>query len=60
MGALNADAADGSTYLYGRRMYEARAEWETDLAVAAQSPESAAYATTWQAAQKGGVLSHFA
>jgi dihydrofolate reductase len=41
--ALNADAADVSTYLYGRRMYEAMAEWETDPAVAAQSPESAAY-----------------
>jgi dihydrofolate reductase len=50
--ALTADAADVSTYLYGRRMYEAMAGWETDPAVAAESPESAAYATTWQAAQK--------
>ncbi|WP_249123890.1 dihydrofolate reductase family protein [Saccharopolyspora erythraea] len=50
--ALNADAREVSTYLYGRRMYEAMAGWETDPAVAAQSPESAAFATTWQAAQK--------
>ncbi|MEU4422527.1 dihydrofolate reductase family protein [Actinoplanes sp. NPDC024001] len=50
--ALNADAAGVSTYLYGRRMYEAMAVWETDPEVAAQSPESAAYAGTWQAAQK--------
>ncbi|KXK58300.1 deaminase [Micromonospora rosaria] len=50
--ALNADAVTVSTYLYGRRMYEAMVGWETDPAVAAQSAESAAYATTWQAAQK--------
>ncbi|BCJ56999.1 dihydrofolate reductase family protein [Micromonospora endophytica] len=50
--ALNADAATVATYLYGRRMYEAMAGWETDPAYAAQSAESAAYATTWQAARK--------
>ncbi|MEV0618255.1 dihydrofolate reductase family protein [Nonomuraea sp. NPDC050404] len=50
--ALNADAGAVSTYLYGRRMYEAMAVWESDPAVAAQSPESAAFATTWQAARK--------
>jgi dihydrofolate reductase len=50
--ALNADAANVSAYLYGRRMYEAMAGWETDPEVAVQSPESAAYATTWQAAHK--------
>ncbi|MEV0901894.1 dihydrofolate reductase family protein [Actinoplanes sp. NPDC049802] len=50
--ALNADAATVSTYLYGRRMYEAMAGWETDPEVAGQSPESAAYASTWKAAQK--------
>ncbi|CAM02996.1 dihydrofolate reductase [Saccharopolyspora erythraea NRRL 2338] len=50
--ALNADAGEVSTYLYGRRMYEAMAGWETDPAVAAQSPESAAFAATWQAAHK--------
>jgi dihydrofolate reductase len=50
--ALNADAGEVSTYLYGRRMYEAMAGWETDPAVAAQSPESSAFAATWQAAQK--------
>lgn len=50
--ALTADVGAVSTYLYGRRMYEAMAGWETDPAFAAQSPESAAWATTWQAAQK--------
>lgn len=50
--ALTADAASVSTYLYGRRMYEAMAGWETDPAVAAQSPESAVFAETWKRAQK--------
>jgi dihydrofolate reductase len=50
--ALTADAAGVSTYLYGRRMYEAMAVWETDPAAAAQSPESATFASTWQAAKK--------
>ena len=52
MAALTADAAERSTYLYGRRMYETMAVWETDPAAAGQSPESAAFATTWQAADK--------
>ena len=50
--ALNADAANVSTYLYGRRMYEAMEGWETDPSVAEQSPESAVFAKTWQAAEK--------
>lgn len=50
--AINADLGAVSTYLYGRRMYETMAGWETDPAVAAQSPESAAFATVWQAAEK--------
>jgi dihydrofolate reductase len=50
--ALTADAANVSTYLYGRRMYEAMQGWETDPSVAAQSPESAVFAKTWQAADK--------
>lgn len=40
------------TYLYGRRMYEALAVWETDPALAAQSELRADYARAWQAADK--------
>lgn len=44
--------ASADTYLYGRRMYEALAVWETDPALAAHSEPMAAYARTWQAADK--------
>ena len=37
------------TYLYGRRMYETMAGWETDATLAAQS---ALFAEIWQAAEK--------
>jgi dihydrofolate reductase len=40
------------TYLYGRRMYETMAVWETDSALAAQSDLMADYANAWQAADK--------
>ena len=40
------------TYLYGRRMYETLAVWETDPALAAQSDLTADYASAWQAADK--------
>ena len=50
--ALTADSAAVSTYLYGRRMYAAMAGWETDPAVAAQSPESATFAEIWKKADK--------
>jgi dihydrofolate reductase len=40
------------TYLYGRRMYETLAVWETDSALAAHSDLMAAYAGAWQAADK--------
>jgi dihydrofolate reductase len=40
------------TYLYGRRMYETMAVWESEPALAAQSELTAAYATVWQAADK--------
>ncbi|KAA5828787.1 dihydrofolate reductase family protein [Saccharopolyspora hirsuta] len=50
--AINADMGEVSTYLYGRRIYEEMAGWETDPAFAAQTPESAVFAATWQAAQK--------
>jgi dihydrofolate reductase len=40
------------TYLYGRRMYETMAVWETDPALAAQSELMGAFAHVWQAANK--------
>jgi hypothetical protein len=52
MAALTADLAEVSTYLYGQRMYETMAVWETDSAAAEQSSESEVFAATWQAADK--------
>ena len=40
------------TYLYGRRLYELMAIWETDPAAAAQSPGAQEFAEIWQAADK--------
>ena len=40
------------TYLYGRRLYDTMAVWETDPALAAQSELMADFATVWQAADK--------
>ena len=40
------------TYLYGRRMYETLAVWETDSTLAARSDLAADYASAWQAADK--------
>jgi dihydrofolate reductase len=40
------------TYLYGRRMYETMALWETDVTLAARSDLTANYASAWQAAEK--------
>jgi dihydrofolate reductase len=40
------------TYLYGRRMYDTMAVWETDPALAAQSELTADYGSAWQAADK--------
>ncbi|MFB9237990.1 dihydrofolate reductase family protein [Plantactinospora siamensis] len=40
------------TFLYGRRLYESMAIWETDPALAAQSDLMADFAHTWQAASK--------
>jgi dihydrofolate reductase len=40
------------TYLYGRRMYETMAVWETDPAFAAQSELMGDFARVWQAANK--------
>jgi len=38
------------TFLYGRRLYEAMAVWETDAALAEQSDLRADFASAWQAA----------
>jgi dihydrofolate reductase len=40
------------TYLYGRRMYETMAGWETDPTLADQSPLMRDFAENWQAADK--------
>jgi dihydrofolate reductase len=40
------------TYLYGRRMYDTMAVWETDPALAAHSDLMRDFANAWQAADK--------
>ena len=40
------------TYLYGRRLYEAMAVWETQPDLASRSPLTADFADVWQAADK--------
>src|SRR5919204_2060236 len=40
------------TYLYGRRLYELMAVWETNPAAATQSPAAREFAAIWQAADK--------
>jgi dihydrofolate reductase len=40
------------TYLYGRRMYDVMAVWETEPALAAQSDLTRVFADVWQAADK--------
>src|SRR5207249_8366933 len=40
------------TYLYGRRMYEVMADWETAHTVAGQPPVAQDFAEIWQAADK--------
>src|SRR3954453_19126181 len=40
------------TYLYGRRMYDTMAVWETDPALATQSDLMSDFATVWQSADK--------
>lgn len=40
------------TYLYGRRMYETMAVWETDPGLATRSDLTRQYADVWQAADK--------
>lgn len=40
------------TLLYGRRLYESMAVWETEPALAAQSDLTAEFASVWRAARK--------
>ena len=40
------------TYLYGRRLYESMAVWETDPTLAAQSELFADFANVWRTAEK--------
>jgi dihydrofolate reductase len=40
------------TWLYGRRLYETMAVWETDVTLAAQSELMADFAKVWQAGDK--------
>ena len=40
------------TWLYGRRLYESMAVWETDVTLAGQSEPMADFAKVWQAADK--------
>ena len=40
------------TYLYGRRMYDTMAVWETNAALAEQSDLMSDYANAWKAAEK--------
>lgn len=40
------------TFLYGRRLYETMAAWETDPALATQSDLTADFASAWQEADK--------
>lgn len=44
--------ASRGTFLYGRRLYESMAVWETDATLAAQSPALAEFAAAWQRARK--------
>ncbi|MGC0274330.1 dihydrofolate reductase family protein [Pseudactinotalea sp. Z1739] len=52
LAALNDDIARVGTYLYGRRMYELMAVWESDPSLTADSPASEDFARLWQQADK--------
>lgn len=49
---INATERRIGTYLYGRRMYETLAVWETDPELAAGPPAEAEYVEVWQDADK--------
>jgi dihydrofolate reductase len=49
---ITALMGSAGTYLYGRRMYETMAVWETDPTLAARSDLTADFGKAWQAADK--------
>jgi dihydrofolate reductase len=49
---VNELVREAGTYLYGRRMYETMAIWETEPGFAAESPTMRDFAAIWQAAEK--------
>src|ERR671917_2587814 len=51
-GFINELMRPAGTYLYGRRMYETMAVWETDPSLTEGSPETSDFAALWQAADK--------
>ncbi len=51
-GYINDLVRESGTFLYGRRMYETMAVWETDPSLGASSPLMADFAEIWQAADK--------
>ncbi|QMU97129.1 dihydrofolate reductase family protein [Microbacterium esteraromaticum] len=52
LASVNEEMSEVGTFLYGRRMYDMMAVWETDPAVAAQSAESARFAEIWKRTDK--------
>ncbi|MDM7990435.1 dihydrofolate reductase family protein [Arthrobacter sp. zg-Y877] len=50
--AITEDMANVTTHLYGRRMYETMAIWETDPSAAEESPVSADFAEFWKRSRK--------
>ncbi len=49
---INDQQREIGTYLFGRRMYETMAVWDTDPALAAGSPVTADYAQIWRGIDK--------
>ncbi|MGJ9405995.1 dihydrofolate reductase family protein [Nesterenkonia aurantiaca] len=52
MRAINDQTRGIGTYLYGRKIYELMSVWETDPALAEDSPQAAEFAKIWTAAEK--------
>ena len=50
--AITGVMASAGTYLYGRKMYETMAVWETDPALGARSDLTRQFADVWQAPEK--------
>ncbi len=50
--AISGVMASAGTYLYGRRMYETMAPWETEPSLAEASDLTARFASIWQAPDK--------